>query len=111
MVDTRVLALNLKQQLKIPQSAQEGGVSTGNVAPLLITFQNQTLQSKNDGAFSQFFAAVTDTSGVEFELKGTADVVSRTTIGDVPISGIPFNVSTSLKGMLLTIRALYGRFN
>ncbi|KAL1943642.1 hypothetical protein VTO73DRAFT_4087 [Trametes versicolor] len=86
-------------ELKLPQSAQEGGVSTGNVAPLIITFQNQTLQSKNDGAFSQFFAAVTDTSGVDFELKGTADVVARTTIGDVPISGIPFNVSTSLKGI------------
>ncbi|EIW52711.1 uncharacterized protein TRAVEDRAFT_134842 [Trametes versicolor FP-101664 SS1] len=86
-------------ELKLPQSAQEGGVSTGNVAPLIITFQNQTLQSKNDGAFSQFFAAVTDTSGADFELKGTADVVARTTIGDVPISGIPFNVSTSLKGI------------
>ncbi|KAI0660249.1 hypothetical protein C8Q70DRAFT_914138 [Cubamyces menziesii] len=86
-------------ELKLPKAAQDGGVSTGNVAPLLITFQNQTLQSKNNGAFSQFFAAVTDTSGIEFELKGTADVVARTTIGDVPISGIPFNVTTSLKGI------------
>ncbi|KAI8977823.1 hypothetical protein BD414DRAFT_466746 [Trametes punicea] len=86
-------------ELKLPQTPEDGGVSTGNVVPLLITFQNQTLQSKNDGAFSQFFAAVTDTSGVDFELKGTADVVARTSIGDVPISGIPFNVSTSLKGI------------
>lgn len=74
-------------------------MSTGNVAPLVITFQNQTLQSKNDGAFSHFFAQVTDTSGVDFELRGTADVVAHTTIGDVPISGIPFNVSTSLRGI------------
>ncbi|KAI9066059.1 hypothetical protein FKP32DRAFT_1566723 [Trametes sanguinea] len=86
-------------ELKLPQTPQDGGVSTGNVVPLLITFENQTLQSKNDGAFSQFFAAVTDTSGVDFELKGTADVVARTAIGEVPISGIPFNVSTSLKGI------------
>ncbi|KAH9850917.1 hypothetical protein C2E23DRAFT_886961 [Lenzites betulinus] len=85
--------------IKLPKSAQEGGVSTGNIAPLIIVIQNQTLQSKNDGAFAQFFAAVTDTSGVEFELKGTADVVSRTSIGDIPISGIPFNVSSSLKGI------------
>ncbi|KAI0821788.1 hypothetical protein BC628DRAFT_1341231 [Trametes gibbosa] len=86
-------------ELKLPQAPQEGSVSTGNVAPLVITFQNQTLQSKNDGAFSHFFAQVTDTSGVDFELRGTADVVAHTTIGDVPISGIPFNVSTSLRGI------------
>ncbi|KAI0631497.1 hypothetical protein C8Q77DRAFT_1218963 [Trametes polyzona] len=86
-------------ELKLPKAPQDGGVSTGNVAPLVITFQNQTLQSKNDGAFSHFFAQVTDTSGVDFDLKGTADVVARTTIGDVPISGIPFNVTTSLKGI------------
>ncbi|KAI0773181.1 hypothetical protein BD413DRAFT_603560 [Trametes elegans] len=86
-------------ELKLPQAPQDGGVSTGNVAPLVITFENQSLQSKNDGAFSGFFAAVTDTSGVDFELKGTADVVARTTIGNVPISGIPFNATTSLKGI------------
>ncbi|CDO73852.1 hypothetical protein BN946_scf185016.g9 [Trametes cinnabarina] len=86
-------------ELKLPQTPQNGGVSTGNAVPLLITFENQTLQSKNDGAFTQFFAAVTDTAGVEFELKGTADVVARTAIGEVPITGIPFNVSTSLKGI------------
>lgn len=106
-----LLALNTIRQLKLPQSAQEGGVSTGNVAPLIITFQNQTLQSKNDGAFSHFFAAVTDTSGVDFELKGTADVVARTTIGDVPISGIPFNVSTSLKGTLFSARFICTSIN
>ena len=86
-------------QLKLPQEDADGGVSTGNVAPLVLTFQNQTLQSLNDGAFTTFFAAVTDTSGVSFELKGSADVVARTTIGDVPISSIPFNVTTSLKGI------------
>ncbi|KAI0354382.1 hypothetical protein OH77DRAFT_1404952 [Trametes cingulata] len=86
-------------ELKLPMAPADGGVSTGNVAPLVITFENQTLQSKNNAAFTQFFAAVTDTEGVEFELKGTADVVARTTIGDVPISGIPFNVTTSLKGI------------
>jgi hypothetical protein len=40
----------------------------------------------------------TDTENVEFELKGSADVVARTTIGDVPISNIPFNVTSALKG-------------
>ena len=69
------------------------------MADLLLSFENQTLQSVNNGAFEAFFAAVTDTSGMEFGLKGTADVVARTTIGDIPISTIPFDVTTSLKGM------------
>ncbi|TFY74322.1 hypothetical protein EWM64_g9690, partial [Hericium alpestre] len=86
-------------ELKLPRSNTEGGVSTGNIADLLITFQNQTLASLNNGAFASFFAAVTDTQSVEFELKGSADVTARMSIGDVLIAGIPFNVSTSLKGV------------
>ncbi|TFY72142.1 hypothetical protein EVG20_g865 [Dentipellis fragilis] len=85
--------------LKLPTSDNVGGVSTGNVVPLQITFESQTLQSLDNGAFAAFFAAVTDTQGIDFELKGSADVVARTTIGDVPISGIPFNVTTELKGI------------
>lgn len=76
-----------------------GGVSTGNIADLPLSFSNQTLQSANNGAFESFFAAVTDTSGVTFELEGVANVVARTTIGDIPISGIPFDVPSSLKGI------------
>ncbi len=87
------------QQLKLPQVDAVGGVSTGNVADLILTFENQTLQSLNNGAFEAFFAVVTDTQGIEFDLKGAADVVARTTIGDVPISDIAFDVTTSLKGI------------
>ncbi len=77
-----------------------GGVSTGNEADLEIVFSKQPLQSLNNAVFAAFFAAVTDTQGVEFELKGSADVVARTTIGDVPISNIPFNVTSALRGTL-----------
>ncbi|RPD52770.1 hypothetical protein L227DRAFT_646291 [Lentinus tigrinus ALCF2SS1-6] len=86
-------------QLKLPQVDAVGGVSTGNVAHLVLSFEHQTLQSVNNGAFAVFFAAVTDTSGIEFDLKGSADVVARTAIGDVPISAIAFDVTTSLKGI------------
>ncbi|KZV76329.1 hypothetical protein PENSPDRAFT_747787 [Peniophora sp. CONT] len=85
--------------LQLPLEDNVGGVSTGNLAPLQISFSNQTLQSVNDGAFSSFIKAVTDTSGVTFELKGTANVVAKTTVGNIPISGIPFNTSTSLAGI------------
>ena len=66
---------------------------------LELSFENQKLQSLNNAAFTMFFAAVTDTAGVEFDLKGTADVVARTAIGNVPIDDIPFDVTTSLKGL------------
>ena len=52
----------------------------------------------NDIAFTTLLAAVTDTQGIEFELKGSADVVARTTIGDIPITDIPFNVTSSMRG-------------
>ncbi|KAH8979124.1 hypothetical protein EDB92DRAFT_1821158 [Lactarius akahatsu] len=86
-------------ELKLPQSDTVGGVSTGNEADLEIVFSKQPLQSLNNAVFAAFFAAVTDTQSVEFELKGSADVVARTTIGDVPISNIPFNVTSALRGI------------
>ncbi|KAI0049858.1 hypothetical protein FA95DRAFT_1604022 [Auriscalpium vulgare] len=86
-------------ELKLPINPTVGGVSTGNLADLQITFENRTLQSLNDAAFALFFAGVTDTDDVQFELHGTADVVGRTSIGDVPIAGIPFDVGTALKGI------------
>lgn len=43
-------------------------------------------------------AAIADTQDIEFELKGSVNVVARTTIGDVPISNISFNVTSALKG-------------
>lgn len=60
------------------------GVSTGNVVDLMITFQKQTLHSLNNGAFGSFFAEVTDKQSADITLKGTADVLGRTAIGDVP---------------------------
>lgn len=86
-------------ELKLPQSNTVGGVSTGNEANLEIVFSKQPLQALNNAFFAAFFAAVTDTQGVEFELKGSADVVARTSIGDVPIANIPFNVTSALRGI------------
>lgn len=75
-----------------------GGVSTGNVADLDINFKGLALRSLNNGAFQAFFAEVTDTKSASFQLTGTANVVGRTSIGDVPIAGIPFDVPSSLTG-------------
>jgi Protein of unknown function (DUF3712) len=50
-------------------------------------------------SFTSFFAAVTNTQNVNFELKGSVNVIARTTIGDVPISDISFNVSSTMRGV------------
>jgi hypothetical protein len=86
-------------QLNIPMMDVDGGVSTGNVADLGLSFTNQRLTSLDNTGFSSFFAAVTDTSSVSFGLTGTANVVAKTTIGNVPLSGIPFNVQSELAGV------------
>lgn len=75
-----------------------GGVSTGNIADLVISFENQPLKALNQAAFGQLFAGVTLMDDVSFTLKGTADVTAKTTAGDIAITGIPFNVPSSLKG-------------
>jgi hypothetical protein len=62
----------------------DSGVSTGNVVDLVIRFENQTLHSLDNGAFGSFFAQVTDKQSADTTLKGAANIVGRTAIGDVP---------------------------
>ncbi|KAF8557967.1 hypothetical protein OG21DRAFT_1504634 [Imleria badia] len=85
--------------LNLPSSNTVGGVSTGNLASLPISFHNVPLVSLNDAAFQAMFAEVTDKSSAIFDLSGTADVTAKTSVGDIPISGIPFDVSSTLQGM------------
>ncbi|KIK99094.1 hypothetical protein PAXRUDRAFT_30734 [Paxillus rubicundulus Ve08.2h10] len=86
-------------QLNLPTSDTMGGVSTGNLAALPISFHDVPLTSVNNAAFGAMFAEVTDTDSAAFDLSGTADVTAKTSIGDVPISGIPFDVTSTLKGI------------
>lgn len=44
------------------------------------------------------FAQVTDKNSADLGLSGTVDVTVKTVIGDVPISGIAFDVTSSLAG-------------
>jgi len=76
-----------------------GGVSTGNTVELVISFENQPLKSLNNDAFGSLLAGATLMDEVSVNIKGTADVTARTEIGDVPISGIPIDVMSSLKGI------------
>ncbi|KAF9529294.1 hypothetical protein CPB83DRAFT_790385 [Crepidotus variabilis] len=86
-------------KLVIPRMPANGGVSTGNVVDLVISFENIPLQSLNNDAFALLFAAVTLTSDIDADLGGQADVLAKTAIGNVPISGIPIAVTSHLKGI------------
>ncbi|PPQ89568.1 hypothetical protein CVT25_012240 [Psilocybe cyanescens] len=85
-------------KLVIPQAPANGGVSTGNLVDLDIAFTDIPLQALNAVGFATLFAEVTLKPDVEVEVTGTADVKARTSIGDIPISGIPINVVSDLKG-------------
>ncbi|KAG1896026.1 uncharacterized protein F5891DRAFT_1165745 [Suillus fuscotomentosus] len=85
-------------QLNLPQSDNIGGVSTGNLAVLPISFHNVPLTSVNNGAFEAMFSQVTDKVSADLELSRTTDVTAKTAIGDVPISGNAFDVPSSLTG-------------
>ncbi|KAF4598358.1 hypothetical protein EYR38_006760 [Pleurotus pulmonarius] len=86
-------------QLDIPNAPANGGVSTGNPVDLPIAFKDVPMMSLNNQGFQALFAHVTLQETAALELKGTADVTAHTAIGNVPISGIPFKVPSSLKGI------------
>ncbi|KAG5653629.1 hypothetical protein H0H81_011855 [Sphagnurus paluster] len=86
-------------QLTLPKVPAVGGVSTGNVADLVISFKDQPLQALNPTAFAQMFAGVTLLDELDLTLKGSADVTAVTAIGNVALTGIAFNVPSSLKGI------------
>lgn len=87
-------------QLDVPKTTAIGGVSTGNLADLQISFQNIPLQALSNVAFQQLLAGVTDLSSTSIDISGFANVTARTSIGDIPIDGIPFHVASSLLGKI-----------
>jgi hypothetical protein len=85
--------------LKLPKNPAQGEVSTGNNADLQLSWKDEPLKSINNQAFAALFAAITLQSSIDLTLKGTADVVAKTAIGQVPIDGIAFNVPSNIKGI------------
>ncbi|KAJ7928639.1 hypothetical protein B0H13DRAFT_1968281 [Mycena leptocephala] len=85
--------------LTLPMAPTVGGVSTGNVADLVISFHDIPLVASTENGFQLLFAVVTLLPEADFVLSGTANVSARTSIGDVPINGIPFNVDSAMTGI------------
>lgn len=87
--------------LDLPLADVQAGTSRGptDFQNLQLMFRNQNLVAVDHGSFQSFFAQLTDQARGTFDLDGSTDVTARTVIGDIPIAGIPFNVTTSLSGI------------
>ena len=88
----------------LPQVPVQAGVSNGNIADLEISFHDVPLKTLNPPAFAQLFAGVTLLKEVDFIIKGTVDVVAKTAVGNIPITGISFKVPSSLNGKSSSIK-------
>jgi Protein of unknown function (DUF3712) len=88
-------------EIDLPNANVQAQPSTGpeTQSDLVLMFRNQTIKSLNDGSFNAFFAQLTDKTSAAFGLHGGTDVTANTHIGQITITGIPFNVTTSLKGI------------
>ncbi|KAI8804175.1 hypothetical protein BJ742DRAFT_742327 [Cladochytrium replicatum] len=74
-------------------------VQTSNEPFVILLGVSAPLVAIDNGNFENFFSEVTNTESVSFGLKGTVDTVVRTAIGEVKLTGVPVDVSTSLSGL------------
>ncbi|UZJ55969.1 hypothetical protein CBS101457_005289 [Exobasidium rhododendri] len=88
-------------QLNLPSTNVVAGTSTGptDMQPIQFGFKNDNLVAIDHAAFQALFATLADTAGATFGLMGSTSVVAKTNIGNIPITGIPFSVTTSLAGI------------
>ncbi|CDR88214.1 uncharacterized protein SPSC_03875 [Sporisorium scitamineum] len=87
--------------LDLPLSNVQAGTSRGpqDFQALQLMWRRQNIVAVDRPNFQAFFAQLTDTPRGTFGLRGGTDVVAKTVIGNIPIGGIPFNVTTSLAGI------------
>ncbi|KAJ9479823.1 hypothetical protein PHBOTO_003303 [Pseudozyma hubeiensis] len=87
--------------LDLPLANVQAGTSRGpqDFQALQLMWRRQNIVAVDRPNFQSFFAQLTDTPRGTFDLRGGTDVVAKTVIGNIPIGGIPFNVTTSLAGI------------
>ncbi|KAK0559809.1 hypothetical protein OC844_004162, partial [Tilletia horrida] len=87
--------------LNLPTVKVDAGTSSGpnDPASLQLSWTKKDLVAIDRGSFQNFFAQLTDKASGDFRLQGSTDVVGQTVVGNVPITGIPINVNTSLTGI------------
>ncbi|PWN53595.1 hypothetical protein IE53DRAFT_140447 [Violaceomyces palustris] len=87
--------------LDLPLATVQAGTSRApeDIENLQLMWKDQNIIAIDRPNFQAFFAQLTDKDRGTFGLNGGTDVVARTVIGDITITSIPFNVTTSLSGI------------
>jgi Protein of unknown function (DUF3712) len=77
----------------------DSAILTGSVTDFDFSFQDQTIIVLDDILFKVFLGLMIGTASVPTRLNGIVDVVAVTSIGNVSISDIPFDASSTLTGL------------
>lgn len=89
-------------ELNLPLRSVRAGVAHGpNESPtaITLTFDKQRLKALDHENFQSFLSGVINQKRVSFVFHGTASLIARTVIGNLPLTGIPFSdITTSLAG-------------
>ncbi|WFC96532.1 hypothetical protein MBRA1_003193 [Malassezia brasiliensis] len=86
--------------LNLPMRNARAGTSHGpnDHQPLIVSWKSVPLVAQDRSAFMALLVKLLDTSRASFGISGTASLVGKMVIGNIPIHGIPFNVTTSMAG-------------
>lgn len=86
-------------QLNVPMVKCKAGTSHGpnDRQPIEVSFRNVPLVALDHANFQNALRGAAIEPRVSLDLKGTASLLARLVIGDIPISSAPFNITTNLK--------------
>ena len=87
--------------LNLPLRTVQAGTSHGpnEHRPLIMSWKSERMVAEDRTAYMAMLAKILDTPRATLGLTGSAGLVAKMVIGNIPIEGIPFNVSTSLAGL------------
>ncbi|WFC96530.1 hypothetical protein MBRA1_003191 [Malassezia brasiliensis] len=88
-------------RLYLPLRTVQAGTSHGpnEHRPLIMSWKSERMVAEDRTAYMAMLAKILDTPRATLGLTGSAGLVAKMVIGNIPIEGIPFNVSTSLAGL------------
>lgn len=87
--------------LKIGMRRVSAGTSGGpdDRETLSLNFDNVPLKALNHDAFSAMFDRILNSRRAKIGLHGSASLIGKTVIGNIPVHGVPFKVVTTLAGL------------
>ena len=88
-------------KLVIPMKNVRAGTSHGpeDRQSIILSFKNIPLVAEDRSTFLAMLAHIVDYPSVTLGIKGSAGVLAKMVIGNIPISGIPLKLNTQLAGL------------